>query len=146
MPKLSIDYLNCCIYKIEHIENASLVYVGHTTNFKQRKQRHKSSCNNETDKSKHNRKVYQMIRTNGGWDMFRMIEIEKYPCNSKQEAEKREFEIMKKENARTNTRILNTHIFLKNEDQKLIQKKKYEEYRLNKQLYNECMRELDFMT
>jgi predicted GIY-YIG superfamily endonuclease len=146
MPKLSIDYLNCCIYKIEHIENASLVYVGHTTNFKQRKQRHKSSCNNETDKSKHNRKVYQMIRTNGGWDMFRMIEIEKYPCNSKQEAEKREFEIMKKVNARTNTRILNTHIFLKNEDQKLIQKKKYEEYRSNKQLYNECMRELDFMT
>ena len=146
MPKLSIDYLNCCIYKIEHIENASLVYVGHTTKFKQRKQRHKSSCNNETDKSKHNRKVYQMIRTNGGWDMFRMIEIEKYPCNSKQEAEKREFEIMKKENARTNTRILNTHIFLKNEDQKLIQKKKYEEYRSNKQLYNECMRELDFMT
>ena len=146
MPKLSIDYLNCCIYKIEHIENASLVYVGHTTNFKQRKQRHKSSCYNETDKSKHNRKVYQMIRTNGGWDMFRMIEIEKYPCNSKQEAEKREFEIMKKVNARTNTRILNTHIFLKNEDQKLIQKKKYEEYRSNKQLYNECMRELDFMT
>ena len=146
MPKHSIDYLNCCIYKIEHIENASLVYVGHTTNFKQRKQRHKSSCNNETDKSKHNRKVYQMIRTNGGWDMFRMIEIEKYPCNSKQEAETREFEIMKKVNARTNTRILNTHIFLKNEDQKLIQKKKYEEYRLNKQLYNECMRELDFMT
>ena len=87
-----------------------------------------------------------MIRTNGGWDMFRMIEIEKYPCNNKQEAEKREFEIMKKVNARTNTRILNTHIFLKNEDQKLIQKKKYEEYRLNKQLYNECMRELDFMT
>ena len=96
MPKLSIDYLNCCIYKIEHIENASLVYVGHTTNFKQRKLRHKSSCNNETDKLKHNYKVYQMIRKNGGWDMFRMVEIEKYPCNNKQEADKREFEIMKK--------------------------------------------------
>jgi len=146
MPKLSMNYLNCCIYKIEHIDDENLVYVGHTNNFKQRKQRHKSSCNNETDKSKHNRKVYQMIRKNGGWDMFRMIEIEKYPCNNKQEAEKREFEIMRKMNARTNTRILNTCIFLKSEDQKLIQKKKYEEYRLNKQLYNECMRELDFMT
>ena len=146
MPKLSIDYLNCCIYKIEHIENASLVYVGHTTNFKQRKLRHKSSCNNETDKSKHNYKVYQMIRKNGVWDMFRMIEIEKYPCNNKQEADKREFEIMTKMNARTHTRILNTCIFLKNEDQKSIQKKRYEEYRFNKQLYNECMRELDFMT
>jgi len=146
MPKLSMNYLNCCIYKIEHIDDENLVYVGHTTNFKQRKQRHKSSCNNETDKSKHNRKVYQMIRKNDGWDMFRMIEIEKYPCNNKQEAEKREFEIMKKLNARTNTRILNTCIFLKGEDQKLIQKKKYEEYRLNKQLYDECMRELDFMS
>ena len=141
MPKLSIDYLNCCIYKIEHIENASLVYVGHTTNFKLRKQRHKGSCNNETDKSKHNYKVYKMIRNNGGWDLFRMIEIEKYPCNNKQEADKREFEIMKKLNAR-----MNTHIFLKNEDQKLILRKKYEECRSNKQLYNECMRELDFMT
>ena len=49
-------------------------------------------------------------------------------------------------NARTNTRILNTCIFLENEDQKSIQKKRYEEYRFNKQLYNECMRELDFMT
>ena len=50
--------------------------------------------------------------------MFRMIEIEKYPCNNKQEADKREFEIMTKMNAR-----MNTHIFLKNEDQKSIQKK-----------------------
>ena len=41
MPKISIDYSNCCIYKIEHIENESLIYVGHTTNFKQRKADHK---------------------------------------------------------------------------------------------------------
>ena len=31
MPKIAMDYSKCCIYKIEHIENASLVYVGHTT-------------------------------------------------------------------------------------------------------------------
>ena len=62
MPKIPINYYNCSIYKIEHIENDSLVYVGHTTNFKQRKQRHKSSCNNETDKEHHNYKVYHMIR------------------------------------------------------------------------------------
>ena len=37
-----------------------------------------------------------MIRRDGGWDMFRMIEIEKCLCNDKQEAEGREFEIMKK--------------------------------------------------
>ena len=118
MPKFSIDYSKCCIYKIEHINDESLVYVGHTTNFKLRKQRHKGSCNNETDKSKHNYKVYKMIRNNGGWDLFRMIEIEKYPCNNKQEADKREFEIIKKMNA-----SINTHIFLKNENRKSIQKK-----------------------
>ena len=36
-----------------------------------------------------------MMRDNGGWEMFRMIEIEKYPCNDKREAEKRECEVMK---------------------------------------------------
>jgi len=62
MPKLSMNYSNRCIYKIEHIHDEKLIYVGHTTNFKQRKLRHKSSCNNETDKSKHTYKVYQMIQ------------------------------------------------------------------------------------
>jgi len=28
-----MDYSKCCIYKIEHNDNESLVYVGHTTNF-----------------------------------------------------------------------------------------------------------------
>jgi hypothetical protein len=89
MPKTHSNYFNCSIYKTEHIENDSLVYVGHTTNFKQIKQRHKSSCNNETEKSYHNYKVYYMIREYGGLDMFKMIEIEFYPCYNKREAERR---------------------------------------------------------
>jgi hypothetical protein len=36
-----------------------------------------------------------MIRENGGWDTFRMIEVEKYPCNDRREADKRETEVMK---------------------------------------------------
>ena len=48
MPKKPIDYSNCCIYKLEHIENESLIYKGHTTNFKQRKAQHKNNCNNES--------------------------------------------------------------------------------------------------
>jgi len=94
MPKTAIDYSKCCIYKIEHIDNESLVYVGHTTNFDKRKSGHKNACINEKGK-KFNLKVYQMIRENGGWDMFKMIEVEKYSCNDKREAEKRENEIMK---------------------------------------------------
>ena len=36
-----------------------------------------------------------MIRANGGWYNFKMIEVEKYPCNDRREAEKRENEVMK---------------------------------------------------
>jgi hypothetical protein len=45
-----------------------------------------------------------MIRENGGWDMFKMIEVEKYPCNDKREAERREDEVMKELTASMNMR------------------------------------------
>ena len=102
MPKTPMDYSKCSIYKIEHIENESLVYVGHTTNFNKRKGQHKNSCKNENDK-KFNFKLYQMIRENGGFDRFKMIEVEKYPCKDKREAERREDEIMKELKASMNT-------------------------------------------
>ena len=44
---------------------------------------------------KNNSKVYRMMRENGGCEEFKMIEIEKFPCNDKREAEKRESEVMK---------------------------------------------------
>jgi phage host-nuclease inhibitor protein Gam len=102
MPKTAMDYSKCCIYKIEHIENDNLVYVGHTTNFVKRKNSHKSSCNNENRKS-YNFKLYQMIRANGGFDIFKMIEVEKYPCKDKREAERRETEVMKDLKANMNS-------------------------------------------
>jgi len=139
MPKVFIDYSKCCIYKIEHIEDETLVYVGQTTNFKQRKSKHKSDCNNEKG-NKFNCKLYKMIRNNGGWNMFQMVELEKFPCCDRQEAERREYEIVRELKA-----SMNTHFFFSDEEKQLKQKK-YEEYRLNKQLYNECMRELDFMS
>ena len=43
-----------------------------------------------------------MIRDNEGWDSFRMVEVEKFPCNDKREAEKRENEIMKELKANMN--------------------------------------------
>ena len=101
MPKTPMDYSKCSIYKIEHIENESLVYVGHTTDFVKRKGQHKNNCKNENDK-KFNFKLYQMIRDNGGFDRFKMIEVEKYPCKDKREAERRENEIMKQLKASMN--------------------------------------------
>ena len=101
MPKVPMNYSKCCIYKIEHFDNESLVYVGHTTNFDKRKTQHKRSCKNDND-THYNYKVYQMIRQNGGWDMFKMIEVEKYPCNDRREAERRENEVMKELKASMN--------------------------------------------
>jgi len=91
MPKIPTDYTKTIIYKLVHKEdfdNAN-IYIGSTTNFRQRKGAHKNCCNNENDK-KYNQKNYQSIRNNGGWNEWNMIEIEKYPCNDKREAETKE--------------------------------------------------------
>ena len=102
MPKIPMDYSKCSIYKIEHVDDDTLVYVGHTTNFDKRKTAHKYSCKNDND-TRYNYKVYQMIRQNGGWEMFKMIEVEKCPCNDRREAERRENEVMKELKASMNT-------------------------------------------
>jgi hypothetical protein len=90
MPKIPTDYTKTIIYKLVHKEdfdNAN-IYIGSTTNFRQRKDRHKSHCNNENGKG-YNEKKYKCIRDNGGWYEWNMIEIEKYPCNDKREAEQK---------------------------------------------------------
>ena len=102
MPKVPMDYTKCCIYKIEHNDDESLVYVGHTTNFDKRKTQHKINCYNDNGKP-YNFKVYQMIRENGGWEKFLMLEVEKYPCNDRREAERRENEVMKELKSSMNT-------------------------------------------
>ena len=91
MPKLPIDYSNTIIYKLvknDDYDNAS-IYIGSTTDFIRRKNKHKSDCNCVTSKS-YNDKKYQYIRDNGGWEEWNMIEVEKFPCNDKREAEARE--------------------------------------------------------
>ena len=64
-------------------------YVGHTANFRTRKSKHKSDCNNPTGKS-YNLKIYQTIRENGGWGNWKMVEIENKICGSKRDAERHE--------------------------------------------------------
>mgnify|MGYP003658036820 CR=1 FL=1 len=62
-------------YKIVCLtEDLDLSYVGSTCNWRCRKNLHKSSCNNPNNKE-HNSKKYQIIRSNGGWENFKMIEI-----------------------------------------------------------------------
>ena len=83
MPKEHIDYSNTIIYKIYCIdETIKDIYVGHTTHFIQRKYQHKLLCNN----LKNVLKIYKIIRENGGWDNWNMVEIAKYNCNDSTEA------------------------------------------------------------
>jgi len=102
MPKKEINYQNTVIYKIQHTEKDDLIYVGHTTDFTKRKNAHKKACNNEG--KKFNIKLYKMIRDNGGWDMFKMLEIKKFPCNDSREACAEEDKAIKELKANMNSR------------------------------------------
>ena len=61
------------------------VYIGHTTNFVQRKHAHKRACNKSTEQS-HNLKVYKIIREHGGWDNWNMEMIGFKNCKDHSEA------------------------------------------------------------
>ena len=84
MPRTATDYSNTIIYKIQNIDNPKLLYIGSTTDFTKRKSAHKSECGNPR---KNHKKVYTMINQNGGWSMFNMIELYKFPCEDKRQAE-----------------------------------------------------------
>ena len=92
MPKITIDYSNTIIYKIycNNPENKDL-YVGHTTNFVQRKHNHKQSCMNSKSPC-YNLKLYQMIRSNGGWDNWTMEILNFFKCKNGYEARVKEQE------------------------------------------------------
>jgi len=92
MPKSSINFQNTVIYKIQHIEKDDLIYIGHTTNFTKRKNQHKYDCYSLNGRGY---KVYKIIRENGGWELFNMIELYKFPCNNSREAEFEEDKVMR---------------------------------------------------
>jgi len=98
MPKTIIDYSNTIIYKITCKDtNVSDVYVGHTTNFIQRKHAHKQGCIN--DKCK----LYEAIRNNGGWDNWNMDIINFFNCKDHFEARQKEQEYFVSLNATLNS-------------------------------------------
>jgi len=107
MPKKVMDYSNCIIYKIVCNDlSVTNCYVGHTTNFIQRKRNHKDACINETSNKQHY-KIYKFINENGGWNNFSMIEIEKWPCNDINEASARERYWFETLNANMNMQVPN---------------------------------------
>ncbi len=102
------DIDNYVMYKIyPKNSNLNYCYIGHTNNFNFRKSHHKMPCI-DINHSKSHIKLYQVIRENGGWDEWEMVELEKFNGKTKLEARMREQELMKLHNANLN--ILKAYI------------------------------------
>ena len=104
MPRTPIDYQKTVIYGIFSNSGDGNVYIGHTTDFSNRKRGHKNCCNNPNGNN-YNLKVYKTIRENGGWGNFTMKLIEEYPCNTRNEAAAREFYYFQQYNATMNFHV-----------------------------------------
>jgi len=103
MPKTEIDYSNTIFYKIScKSEDNDELYIGHTTNFVQRKSAHKNSCKNPKSSS-YPLKLYKTIRDCGGWDNWNMEIIAFRNCNDSREARKTEQEYYEKLGATLNS-------------------------------------------
>ena len=103
MPKEEIDYSNTIFYKIS-CKNPSVsgIYIGHTTNFVQRKHAHKQSCKNPKT-TNHNCKLYQVMRENDGWDNWNMEIIAFHACEDSYSARKQEQHYFEQYNATLNS-------------------------------------------
>jgi len=103
MPKVDIDYSNTIIYKIACTDmSVTDIYVGHTTNFVQRKYSHKQNCNNIKSPC-YNLKLYKTIRDNGNWSNWNMTIINFYNCKNLLEAKQKEHEYFISLNATLNS-------------------------------------------
>jgi predicted GIY-YIG superfamily endonuclease len=123
MPKQDMDYSKTIIYKIVCNDlSIEEVYVGHTTSWKQRKSQHKQSIYNKNVKGFVSKKS-TFIREHGGWDNWDMIEVEKFPCNDKQEALARERYWYEKLHAKLNTNVPNRNMTEYNSTDKTIKRK-----------------------
>lgn len=103
MPKKAIDYSNTIFYMIFCKDKSiSDVYIGHTTNFVQRKHAHKRACINQRNPN-HNYKVYKVIREHQGWENWNMEIIGFNKCEDHNEARKKEQEYYEKYEASLNS-------------------------------------------
>lgn len=82
------DYQNGRIYKIVNDIKPNELYCGSTVApLCVRLGRHRSDSKVEKNQS---RRFYQFVRELGGWHLFRIVLVENYPCNNKEELHARE--------------------------------------------------------
>lgn len=142
MPRLPINYLRTLIYKFVCKDlTITYTYVGHTTNWTKRKNKHKYCCCNENSRD-YNFKVYQCIRENGGWDNWDMILIEEYSCENILQATQRERYWFETLNATLNQRIpsrTEKERYEENKEQFSLQQREYREQ--NREIINNKKKE-----
>ena len=88
-------------YKICSLDN-EYIYIGSTTNFKNRMITHKSNCYNKKS-VKYNFKLYSTIRRNGGFNNFCFNIIKSIETDDKKNVLKQEQELMILYNSNLNT-------------------------------------------
>ena len=102
MPRKAIDYSNTHFYKIVCKDlNITDCYVGHTTDFVNRKHSHKRACLNQNVRF-HHLDLYRTIRENGNWDNWEMVLIRTENIVNSLEARKREREYIEELKANLN--------------------------------------------
>ena len=103
MSQIKIDYSSTLFYMI-FCKDTTIddLYIGHTTNFVQRKQSHKQSCSN-TKNTNYKCKLYTVIRDNGGWDNWKMQIIAFHECDDLMSAKKHEQKYFEEYNATLNS-------------------------------------------
>ncbi len=90
MPRQNINFSKTIIYKFVCNDLSVLdIYVGSTTDIIRRKAQHKSVCNNQNSKF-YNFKIYEIMRNNGGFINWSMLQVEAYPCENKMQCSVRE--------------------------------------------------------
>ena len=81
------------IYKIE-IAGTNFLYVGHTENYKQRVDNHRTACKANTDPNALNNNknchLYVEINRNGGWEKVTMTPVEEFVSKNKVQSRIRE--------------------------------------------------------
>jgi len=90
-------------YIIYKISIADYIYIGSTRDLKQRKIEHKYGFSKENNKE-YNKKLYQTIRENGGWNCIDISPVEEYECETTQQAHIREEFWRREYNAQLNSR------------------------------------------
>jgi len=121
-------------------------YVGHTTNIIRRKNSHKFRCYNNKSKD-YELKIYQIIRENGGFDNWKIVEIDRRICLDNSDACKIEQKYIEELQSDMNSHFASRTIhqyYLDNKEQitekqkiyNLHNKEKIAEYQKNYRLEN----------